>query len=250
MTKKKPKRNIKASRSHLKCARRYELAAVRVHLLIWWCFQRARKHEFQRIHFYQFHFQRYCELRCRWAAKICLWNGFFQSQSTLWIGEVICYYGSWAKNRPSIGKFTVEDIEPKYCSIIIYCCVGLNEDATIKPYDAESMVAREVRWRRNYFQTCDCIFAGDLPKLISLKNSNSNVKLLTAIGGPNEHTEIYSTMVRSPEMQSKFVGEIVEFLKRHKLDGLDYMWENPDQSSGMPVEKVLSRLPCIFGLKL
>lgn len=76
------------------------------------------------------------------------------------------------------------------------------------------------------------------------------MKLLTAIGGPNEHTEIYSTMVGSLEMQSKFVGAIVEFLKRHKLDGLDYMWENPDQSGGIPVDKVLSRPPCIFGLKL
>lgn len=54
------------------------------------------------------------------------------------IGEVICYYGSWAKNRPANGEFAIEDIQPKYCSIIVYCCIGLNEDATIKPYDAES----------------------------------------------------------------------------------------------------------------
>lgn len=64
------------------------------------------------------------------------------------------------------------------------------------------------------------------------------MKLLTAIGGPNEHTEIYSKLVGSPEIQLKFAMAMVEFLKRHKLDGLDFMWENPDQNGGMPLDKV------------
>lgn len=64
------------------------------------------------------------------------------------------------------------------------------------------------------------------------------MKILTAIGGPNEHTEIYSTMVSSAELQLVFAEAMVEFLKRHELDGLDFMWENPDQSGEMPVDKV------------
>lgn len=88
---------------------------------------------------------------------------------------------------------------------------------------------------------CVYIFAEDLPKFVSLKNSNPNVKLLTAIGGPNERSTTYSTMAASSELRSKFVEAIVEFLIRHKLDGMDFMWEYPNRSGGKPADKV-----CIF----
>lgn len=82
------------------------------------------------------------------------------------------------------------------------------------------------------------MFAGDLPKFVSLKNSNPIVKLLTAIGGPNETSKSYSTMAGSTELRSKFVEAIVAFLKRHKLDGLDFMWEHPNDSGSKPADKV------------
>lgn len=75
-------------------------------------------------------------------------------------------------------------------------------------------------------------------KYISLKNLNSNVKLLTAIGGPNELSMTYSTMAASVELRSTFIEAIVDFLKQHKLDGLDFMWEYPSRHGGSPNDKV------------
>lgn len=33
---------------------------------------------------------------------------------------MVCYYGSWAVNRPGAGKFDVEDIDPFVCTHVIY----------------------------------------------------------------------------------------------------------------------------------
>lgn len=90
----------------------------------------------------------------------------------------------------------------------------------------------------NFVFECVCIFAGDLPKFVALKKLNPNVKLLTAIGGPDEQSKTYSTMAASSELRLKFVDAIVQFLIRHKLDGVDFMWEYPNRKGGMPADKV------------
>lgn len=40
---------------------------------------------------------------------------------------VVCYVTSWAVYRPQGGKFSIKDIEPKYCTHLIYSFMGLNE---------------------------------------------------------------------------------------------------------------------------
>lgn len=106
-------------------------------------------------------FEYHWGLRCRWATltiESIEINKNLNESICCWIGAVICYYGSWAKNRPSNGKFAVEDIDPKYCSIIIYCCIGLNEDATIKRNDVAGMSARETnkneKYPKKWLHTC------------------------------------------------------------------------------------------------
>lgn len=159
MMKVKTKCNIKASRSH---RRRHTAQAVWVQcsllqLILRQSFRRTHEHEFRFrwSHSFLSHLpEHYWGLRCRWATftieSIEINKHYLNKSICRWIGAVICYYGSWAKNRPSNGKFAIEDINPKYCSIIIYCCIGLNEDGTIRPYDAAGMNAREINENEKY----------------------------------------------------------------------------------------------------
>lgn len=83
-----------------------------------------------------------------------------------------------------------------------------------------------------------CLHAGDLPQFTTLKSANPDVKLLMGIGGPNEDTKLFSLMSSSAERRLKFVDSIVAFLVKHKLDGLDFMWEFPNRDGATPVDKV------------
>jgi GH18 family chitinase len=46
-------------------------------------------------------------------------------------GRIVCYFQSWATNRPGNGKFDVEMIDPKLCTHLIYCFLGINRNAEV-----------------------------------------------------------------------------------------------------------------------
>jgi chitinase len=48
-----------------------------------------------------------------------------------------CYFGSWAKYRPGLGKFDVENIDPYLCTHVIYGFAGLKENkiVALDPYN-------------------------------------------------------------------------------------------------------------------
>lgn len=48
---------------------------------------------------------------------------------------MICYYTNWSWYRPGLGKFTPEDIDPKFCTHIVYGFAVLGDDGLIKPHD-------------------------------------------------------------------------------------------------------------------
>lgn len=45
---------------------------------------------------------------------------------------MVCYFGSWAVYRQGLGKFDVEDIDPKICTHIIFGFAGLAHDSSIR----------------------------------------------------------------------------------------------------------------------
>jgi GH18 family chitinase len=39
---------------------------------------------------------------------------------------VVCYVSSWAHRRQGLGKFTVDDVDPKLCTHLVYAHAVLN----------------------------------------------------------------------------------------------------------------------------
>jgi GH18 family chitinase len=49
--------------------------------------------------------------------------------------KVVCYYGTWSVWRQGLGRFEVNDIDPKICTHIIYTFFGVTADGGVKYLD-------------------------------------------------------------------------------------------------------------------
>jgi GH18 family chitinase len=65
-----------------------------------------------------------------------------------------------------------------------------------------------------------------LKKLVKQKKKHQHLKVMVACGGW-AGSGGFSEMARSPENRIKFVGSVVKFIRKNKLDGLDIDWEYP-----------------------
>jgi chitinase len=65
-----------------------------------------------------------------------------------------------------------------------------------------------------------------LKKLVDMKKTNPNLKVMIACGGWGGSGG-FSEMSRTPETRKIFVESVVSFIKEYKLDGLDIDWEYP-----------------------
>merc|ERR1712212_706886 len=134
-------------------------------------------------------------------------------------GVMVCYFGSWAVYRQGLGKFDVEDIDPKICTHIIFGFAGLSSDSSIRVLDP---------WN----ELCDNYGKCAYDRFTALKQQNANLKAILAVGGWNEGSEKYSKMAADPVLRNKFITSSIELLKAHDFDGLDMDWEYPTQRGG------------------
>jgi chitinase len=65
-----------------------------------------------------------------------------------------------------------------------------------------------------------------LKKLVKQKKRHQHLKIMVACGGW-AGSGGFSEMARTPENRNKFVGSVVKFIRKNKLDGLDIDWEYP-----------------------
>ncbi|CAG0883080.1 unnamed protein product [Cyprideis torosa] len=114
--------------------------------------------------------------------------------------HLVCYVGSWATYRPSIGQFSIDDVDPLLCTHLIYAFAGLdNETNEIRSVDPFLDLATEGG-------------KGWYDRAVNLKAVNPRLKVLVAIGGWNEGSKKYSKMAMSLETRQKFVSSVIRFL--------------------------------------
>lgn len=65
-----------------------------------------------------------------------------------------------------------------------------------------------------------------------MKEQNSNLKTLIAIGGWNEGSETYSKMAADPVKRARFINSALELVQKWGFDGFDLDWEYPGQRGG------------------
>lgn len=68
---------------------------------------------------------------------------------------------------------------------------------------------------------------GGYAKFTGLKTYNKNLKTMLAIGGWNEGSSKFSTLVADEERRGIFAKNVIKFLRQNNFDGLDLDWEYP-----------------------
>ncbi|EDV95540.1 probable chitinase 2 [Drosophila grimshawi] len=138
---------------------------------------------------------------------------------------VVCYISTWAVYRPGDGAYSIENFDPSLCTHAVYAFAGLDiTQSVIKSLDPWQDLLEEYG-------------KGGYERLTGLKRSHPHLKVSLAIGGWNEGSRNYSTLVANVQQRQHFVHQVSGFVRKYNFDGLDLDWEYPTQRGGSPADR-------------
>ncbi|KAK6166326.1 hypothetical protein SNE40_023049 [Patella caerulea] len=127
----------------------------------------------------------------------------------------VCYFTNWSCDllEPA-AHFCISDIDPAYCSHLIYAFANINtttlELSPTRPDDVG--------------------LKGGIPryqKFNDFKLQYPQLKTLLSVGGSLQQSIGFSKVVESARSRTDFSQRAVEYLRKWNFDGLDLDWEYP-----------------------
>ena len=161
--------------------------------------------------------------------------------------HVGCYYGAtrfpWppASQRPGMGQFWPEDIDPTLCDVVYYGFgTILNDTYEMCIWDPKFDLGPDDQGDLTVPYCVSGVDPGEdgIRRTLALKEKNPDLKILFSVGSWPAGGWIFSEMVKTEENRSKFVSSVKTILKYFGFDGLDISWEYPgiDMLTGQPTD--------------
>ncbi|XP_020785247.2 acidic mammalian chitinase-like [Boleophthalmus pectinirostris] len=143
---------------------------------------------------------------------LCLFMATMASSNN----RLVCYYDRKSSLRPSIGRFTPANFDPKLCTHIIMSHAIINQHKLEPAATSDTALYVEVN---------------------NLKTGNSNLKTLLAVGGPGYSSQTFSSMVASANSRQTFINSAKTLLKDYGFDGINVDWRYPGSADSQPQDK-------------
>ena len=129
---------------------------------------------------------------------------------------------NWSKD-PLKAQFWPADIPPTLCTHIIYAFADIPEgNNTIVPteWNDISILYPAVMEIRSVFSKRSLQCSDWLKFEKPIREKNSELKVLLAVGGWNAGSEGFSSMVATKENRTEFIENAIEYLRDNGFDGL------------------------------
>lgn len=139
----------------------------------------------------------------------------------------MCYVADWTGWRQGAGRYDIDNVDTNLCTHVIYAFAGMDENGVKDPIRGTD----------------------GLEKLKNLKKTNSNIKILAAVGGWSEGSSRFSSIASSPQSRNKFAQVAIKFMEKWNLDGIDLDWEYPAQHDGSSPQDVANFVKLVKEMK-